>query len=371
MAETIISIKNLHKEYGDVTPIKNLDLDVKKGEIISIIGPSGTGKSTLLRCINRLETPTSGSIVIDGRDVCDPGTDLPSVRKKMGMVFQSFNLFPHKTVVENIMMPQMDLKDVSEGEAYEEALRQLDRVGLRSKEKQYPDELSGGQKQRVAIARALAMHPDIVLFDEPTSALDPTMVSEVTSVIRDLAGTGLTMLIVTHEMRLAQDVSTRVIFMSDGGIYEQGTPDQIFHHPEKQGTKEFVFRVRSWNYTISGAGVDMYEMFASLDTFCKNQFLGRDVTNHCMNAIEEMTAFGIIPSLRGSDATVDLQLESGEGGSDVSLVVDHRALGAEYDPLSELDEISGKIVANVLTKVDSRSDGAYAGTPGVTTYTVS
>ena len=179
------------------------------------------------------------------------------------------------------------------------------------------------------------------------------------------------MLIVTHEMRLAQDVSTRVIFMSDGGIYEQGTPDQIFHHPEKQGTKEFVFRVRSWNYTISGAGVDMYEMFASLDTFCKNQFLGRNVTNHCMNAIEEMTAFGIIPSLRGSDATVDLQLESGEGGSDVSLVVDHRALGAEYDPLSELDEISKKIVTNVLTKVESRSDGAYAGTSGVTTYTVS
>ena len=367
MSDNIIIIKNLRKTYDNVTPIESLDLDVKRGEVISIIGPSGTGKSTLLRCINRLETPTSGSIMIEGVDVCGHGVDLPPIRKKMGMVFQSFNLFSHKTVVENIMMPQMDLKDASAREAYDEAKKQLERVGLGAKENSFPDELSGGQKQRVAIARALAMHPDIMLFDEPTSALDPTMVSEVTSVIRDLAGTGLTMLIVTHEMKLAEDVSTRVIFMSDGGIYEQGTPEMIFHHPEKQGTREFVFRVRSWNYTISGAGVDMYEMFASLDTFCKNHFMGSEAAGHCMNAIEEMTAFGIVPALRGSDKTIELRLEAGEGDNGVSLIVDHSALGDGFDPLAGLDEISGKIVANILDKADGDDKDTQ---PGVTRYMV-
>ena len=205
---SLIEIKNLRKEYSDAVPLQDVNLNVEEGEIISIIGPSGTGKSTLLRCINRLETPTSGSIQVDGANVCDAGTDLASVRRKMGMVFQSFNLFGHKTAVENVMMPQQDLLGTSAKDAYAEAMEQLRRVGLESKARKFPHELSGGQKQRVAIARALAMHPKIMLFDEPTSALDPTMVSEVTSVIRDLAGTGLTMLIVTREMRLARDVST-------------------------------------------------------------------------------------------------------------------------------------------------------------------
>ena len=198
----------------DVVPLKGVNANIEAGEVISIIGPSGTGKSTLLRCINRLETPTSGQIIVDGVDVCAPGADLARLRKSMGMVFQSFNLFPHKMAVENIMLPQQSLLGKSAREAYEEAMKQLERVGLADRARQYPDELSGGQKQRVAIARALAMHPQILLFDEPTSALDPTMVSEVLSVIRDLAGTGLTMLLVTHEMRLARHVSDRVFFMT-------------------------------------------------------------------------------------------------------------------------------------------------------------
>ena len=190
---SLIEIRNLRKEYSpDVVPLKGVNADIEAGEVISIIGPSGTGKSTLLRCINRLETPTSGQIIVDGVDVCAPGTDLARLRKSMGMVFQSFNLFPHKMAVENIMLPQQSLLGKSAREAYEEAMKQLERVGLADRARQYPDELSGGQKQRVAIARALAMHPQILLFDEPTSALDPTMVSEVLSVIRDLAGTGLT-----------------------------------------------------------------------------------------------------------------------------------------------------------------------------------
>ena len=176
---SLIEIKNLRKAYPEAVPLENVSVNIDAGEVVSIIGPSGTGKSTFLRCINRLETPTSGEIWVDGVNVCDPKTDLPSIRKKMGMVFQSFNLFPHKMVAENIMMPQQQLLGVSRADAYREAVTQLARVGLESKARAYPDELSGGQKQRVAIARALAMHPKIMLFDEPTSALDPNMVSEV------------------------------------------------------------------------------------------------------------------------------------------------------------------------------------------------
>ena len=195
---SLIEIKGLRKEYPDVVPLKDVNVNIEEGEVISVIGPSGTGKSTFMRCINRLETPTAGSIIVDGDDVCDPKTDLAAVRRKMGMVFQSFNLFPHKTIAENVMMPQQDILGTPAKEAYAEAMRQLERVGLDGKARKFPHELSGGQKQRAAIARALAMKPKIMLFDEPTSALDPTMVSEVLSVIKSLAGSGLTMLIVTH-----------------------------------------------------------------------------------------------------------------------------------------------------------------------------
>ena len=225
---SLIEIKNLRKAYPNAVPLENVSVNIDAGEVISIIGPSGTGKSTFLRCINGLEKPTSGEIWVDGVNVCDPNTDLPTIRKKMGMVFQSFNLFPHKMAAENIMMPQQQLLGVSAADAYQEAIVQLAKVGLEAKARAYPDELSGGQKQRVAIARALAMHPKIMLFDEPTSALDPNMVSEVLSVITNLAKTGLTMLIVTHEMRFAREVSSRVFYMDEGIIYEEGTPEEIF-----------------------------------------------------------------------------------------------------------------------------------------------
>ena len=242
---SLIEIKNLCKKYKDVTPLNDISVNIEEGEVVSVIGPSGAGKSTFLRCINRLETPTSGSIMVDGIDVCDPKTDLTEVRKKMGMVFQNFNLFGHKTVVENIMMPQQDLLGKTPKEAYDEALKQLKVVGLEAKARSFPDELSGGQKQRVAIARALAMHPKIMLFDEPTSALDPTMVAEVLSVIRNLAGTGLTMIIVTHEMKFAAEVADKVIFMDDGVILEEGTPSEIFNQPKNERTRQFLARILS------------------------------------------------------------------------------------------------------------------------------
>ena len=257
---SLIEIRNLKKEYDNAVPLRGINADIEEGEVISIIGPSGTGKSTLLRCINRLETPTSGTVTVDGVNVCDPSADLPKVRRIMGMVFQSFNLFPHKMAVENIMIPQQSLLGKSPQDAYSEAMEQLARVGLADKARHYPDELSGGQKQRVAIARALAMHPKILLFDEPTSALDPTMVSEVLSVIRDLAGTGLTMLIVTHEMRLAKNVSDRIFFMNEGEICEEGPPEQIFENPLREATRNFIFRIRNWNYKLSPTEQDFPAM---------------------------------------------------------------------------------------------------------------
>lgn len=321
---SLIEIRNLRKEYSpDVVPLKGVNANIEAGEVISIIGPSGTGKSTLLRCINRLETPTSGQIIVDGVDVCAPGTDLARLRKSMGMVFQSFNLFPHKMAVENIMLPQQSLLGKSAREAYEEAMKQLERVGLADKARQYPDELSGGQKQRVAIARALAMHPQILLFDEPTSALDPTMVSEVLSVIRDLAGTGLTMLLVTHEMRLARHVSDRVFFMTDGEIYEEGSPEQIFEHPLREGTRNFIFRIRSWTCILSPSSRDFHGMTGSLEKFCKDQFLGRRQAMNCQLAVEELVVSFLLPAIeRAGQGAFQLTLFAGEEGAERKLMID-------------------------------------------------
>ena len=239
----MISVSHLQKNFNGVSVLKDVNAEIEKGEVISIIGPSGTGKSTFLRCLNRLETPDGGRIVVDGQDVTDPKTDIPAVRRKMGMVFQNFNLFGNLTVIGNIMAAQCDLLKKTPAEAKAKAMELLARVGLAEKANALPDELSGGQKQRIAIARALAMDPDIILFDEPTSALDPTMVGEVLAVIKDLAKTGMTMLIVTHEMGFARDVSTRIFYMDEGVVYEEGTSDEIFNRPRKPKTIDFVGRV--------------------------------------------------------------------------------------------------------------------------------
>ena len=241
----MIRIEHLRKEYQIAVPIKDLSVEINKGDIISVIGPSGTGKSTFLRCLNRLEDPTSGKIFVDGKEITDPKCNLNIIRRKMGMVFQSFNLFNNLNVIENITSAPVQLLKIPKKQAYEEGLALLERVGLKDKAENYPDELSGGQKQRIAIARAIAMKPEILLFDEPTSALDPTMIGEVLSVIRSLAKEGMTMMIVTHEMKFAQEVSNRVFYMDDGGIYEDGTAEQIFEHPEKELTRRFIQRFRT------------------------------------------------------------------------------------------------------------------------------
>ena len=243
MTETLIKIENLHKSFGKNEVLKGINLEIKRGEVVVIIGPSGSGKSTLLRSMNLLEEATNGKVIFEGVDITDKKNDLFAMREKMGMVFQQFNLFPNMTVMENITLSPIKTKGERKEVAEKRAQELLEKVGLPDKTTAYPQSLSGGQQQRIAIARGLAMEPDVLLFDEPTSALDPEMVGEVLAVMQDLAKSGMTMVIVTHEMGFAREVADRVIFMADGVVVEDGTPEQIFEQTQEQRTKDFLSKV--------------------------------------------------------------------------------------------------------------------------------
>ena len=239
----MIKIKNLKKKYGELEVLKGISTEIKEGEVISIIGPSGSGKSTFLRCINRLEEPTSGEIKINNTNILEHGVDINKIREEVGMVFQHFNLYPHKTVLENITLGPIRLKKMSKSEAEKLAVELLEKVGLADQKDVYPNKLSGGQKQRVAIARALAMNPKVILFDEPTSALDPEMIGEVLEVMRELANAGMTMIVVTHEMGFARNVANRVFFMDEGYILEDAKPQDLFDNPKTERAREFLDKV--------------------------------------------------------------------------------------------------------------------------------
>lgn len=239
----MIDVKNLHKYFGFLEVLKGIDCHIDKGECVCVIGPSGSGKSTFLRCLNLLETPTKGDIVIDDMHLTEKNFDVDAMRKRVGMVFQHFNLFPHLTILENVTLAPIRHKMMTEEQAKEKAMELLNRVGVGDKADNYPAQLSGGQKQRVAIARSLALSPEVMLFDEPTSALDPEMVGEVLEVMKQLAKEGMTMVVVTHEMGFAREVANRVFFMDGGGILEEGTPEQIFDHPQEERTKTFLSKV--------------------------------------------------------------------------------------------------------------------------------
>ncbi len=284
----MIRVQHLSKHYNSVAVLKDISTEIRTGEVVSIIGPSGSGKSTFLRCLNGLERPTGGTIEVDGVKLFDRGTDIEAVRQKMNMVFQSFNLFAHLTALENLTLAPIKLKGMDSRSAETEAMALLRLVGLAGKAAHYPHELSGGQKQRVAIARCLAMAPQIILLDEPTSALDPTMVSEVLSVIRRLARDGMTMAIVTHEMEFARDVSNRVFYMDEGGIYEEGTPEAIFDHPQKEKTRAFVNRIRSHACRVGSADYDLYAMNAGIEAFCEKHILPRKTRHNLLLAVEEL-----------------------------------------------------------------------------------
>ena len=269
----MISVQHLSKSFVNpdgqlLTVLKDVNCEIQSGEVISIIGPSGTGKSTFLRTLNLLDPPTGGTILLDGENILKKGYPVHKLRQKMGMVFQSFNLFDHMTVLENVMYAPCKILGMSKEEAREEAMALLRKVGMADKADAWPDSLSGGQKQRAAIARCLTMKPEAILFDEPTSALDPTMVGEVLSVIRALAKEGMTMLIVTHEMKFARDVSTRIFFMNEGIIYEDGTPQQVFESPRRSATKAFVQRIRKAVFEVDGPDFDFPGMYTSMARFC-------------------------------------------------------------------------------------------------------
>ncbi len=343
----MIQINNLSKHYGDLVVLKDVNATINKGDIISLIGPSGTGKSTFLRCLNLLETPTGGSIFIDGIPLLDKATNVPKLRQRMGMVFQSFNLYAHLSVIENLIIGPVKLLGKKKKEALEKGMGLLKLVGLAEKANNFPDELSGGQKQRVAIARCMAMEPEILLFDEPTSALDPTMVSEVLAVIRRLSKEGMTMIIVTHEMEFARNMSNRIFYMDEGIIYEEGTPDEIFDHPQKEKTKEFINRIRSIDFQLTSENYDLYAIQAAMQVFCEKHMLTPAVTSFTLHIAEELLLL-----LKNFSNTL-LRLSYSEKISAISLICE--SAGEAYNPFQDetmKDDIGIRIILARCQNVD-------------------
>ena len=293
----MIEIIDLQKTYHVNPILKGITTTIKDGEIIAIIGGSGCGKSTFIRCINMLGKPSGGKVILDGEEISKEGYDLSQISHKIGMVFQSFNLFNHLTVIENIMLPQMNTLKVSKQEAYDNAIALLKQVNLSSKVFSYPSALSGGQKQRVAIARTLAMNPEVILFDEPTSALDPTMVNEVKAVIKSLTTTGKTMIIVTHDMEFAKSIAHRVFFMNEGIIYEEGTPDEIFNHPKRDKTRQFVQGLKVLNLTIESNHYDFLESTSQIESYCQKNQIPNEKAYHLQALFEEVCDQILIPEM--------------------------------------------------------------------------
>ena len=346
----MLSIRGLCKSYGPNEVLKNIDVDINKGDVISIIGPSGCGKSTFMRCLNYLDPATSGEIYFNGKLIEDNPKDLALLRQKMGMVFQSFNLFSNMTIVENAMLGPVNLLGLSRQEAYDRSMDLLKTVGLGHKPLAYPDELSGGQRQRAAIARTLAMQPEAILFDEPTSALDPAMVGEVLGVMKMLAEKGTTMLIVTHEMNFAKNVSNRIFYMDDKGIYEDGTPEQIFDNPVRPKTRDFIFHVKTFNYTIRPAEFDYYEMLGQVQIFMRKQLLEDARIQRVSQVLEEAIYHVVLEA--GEDVRTELGIRYTEKTGDIELDFTNVNGGATY-PYEGMDEISRRVLDGYTTSVES------------------
>jgi len=333
----MIRIEHLRKEYPTAVPLKDVNVEIHKGDVISVIGPSGTGKSTLIRCINLLDKPTSGKIFVDGEEIRAKDSDVARIRRKMGMVFQHFNLFPHMTVIENIMAAPIDLLGKSRQEAYDKGIELLRKVGLADKALNYPDVMSGGQKQRVAIARTLAMEPEIILFDEPTSALDPTMIGEVQAVIRDLAKQGTTMIIVTHEMKFAREVCNRVFYMDQGGVYEDGPPEQIFDNPQKERTRQFIRHLKVLEYPITSKDFDFIGLNTQIEEFGRKHRISQRIIYNIQAYVEEMCVQILLPQI-DSPFEMLITIEYSEDKDDADVVL--RYSGTAFDPTKTDNELS-------------------------------
>jgi polar amino acid transport system ATP-binding protein len=349
----MIKVEHLSKSYGDLCVLRDVTVEIRKGEVVSIIGPSGAGKSTFLRCLNLLEHPSGGTIHVDGMNILDRKADIARVRQRMNMVFQSFNLFAHLSVLENLTLGPIKLKGMGRTAAEAKAMDLLRLVGLAEKAGSYPNELSGGQQQRVAIARCLAMDPEIILFDEPTSALDPTMVSEVLSVMRQLARNGMTMAVVTHEMEFARDVSNRVFYMDEGLIYEEGTPEQIFGNPLREKTRSFVHRIRSYHCRIASPDFDRYAMYAEVEAFCEKHILPKKTRYNLMVAIDELLEI-YKPEIR--HAPLDLGVTYSEKTDALEVALERS--GEWPHPLEsnpQPDDIGLRLIRGVSETIDYRA----------------
>ena len=348
----MIELIHLEKKYENVVPLRDVNAVINDGDVISIIGPSGTGKSTLIRCIDLLERPTGGKIILDGEEITAQGYDVTLARRKMGMVFQSFNLFGHLTVIENLMQPQMDILKRSKPEAYAKGLELLKRVGLAGRELQYPEQLSGGQKQRVAIARTLAMDPEVILLDEPTSALDPTMVGEVQSVIRDLAKTGKTMMIVTHELNFARAICNRVFYMDQGGIYEDGSPEQIFDKPQKQETRRFIQKLKVLELVIDRIDFDFAGMGTDIDRYCMQNDVPPRTKYRIRLTFEELVTRILKDVLTQTPLLVNI--EYSQKNEETMITVEYD--GERFDPADSEDSLSYKLLKGTLEDLSYRYD---------------
>ncbi len=350
----MINVENLEKKFGDLVVLKNVNANIEKGEVISIIGPSGTGKSTFLRCLNLLETPTNGRIFVDGIDILDKNSNIPKIRQKMGMVFQSFNLFHHLSVLENLTIGPINLLKKNPKEAEKNALRLLKIVGLAEKANSFDDELSGGQKQRVAIARCLSMDPEIILFDEPTSSLDPTMVSEVLSVIRRLAQDGMTMIIVTHEMDFARDVSDRVFYMDEGIIYEEGSSDQIFENPQKDKTNAFINQIRNLHYHINSPDYDLYALNAKVNTFLEKHFFPNNKIDKVILLLEELMEL-YKSKFEKIEANIILAYSEKKSETEISF-----SYSGDKNNILESDDIEDTIPITLITNISKEIHYKYS-----------
>ncbi len=345
----MIRVEHLQKTYDNgVTVLKDVNCVVNRGDVISIIGPSGTGKSTFLNCLNLLEQPTGGEIYIKGENILDPKCNVPKVRQKMGMVFQNFNLFDHLSIMDNLTLGPVKLLGKTREEAEAKGYELLKMVGLAEKAGAMPSQLSGGQKQRIAIARTLAMEPEIILFDEPTSALDPTMVSEVLSVIRTLASTGITMLIVTHEMNFARDVSNRIFFMDKGYIWEDGSPEQVFENPKTNEARIFINRIRGLHFDIESADYDLYKFNSMIEQFGVKYFFSNERITSLLHVIEEVLA--ILDCNRG--ISIDMEYSEKEGEVTVRVLQKGRAESILDD--ENIDELALAIIRGSCKNVEER-----------------
>ena len=342
----MISVKNLCKSYDGLQILKDVNIDFPDGSTTVIIGGSGCGKSTLLRCLNLLEKPDCGTIEIDGEDIVT-AKNVDKLRQKLGMVYQSFNLFSHLSVLENIILAPMKVKKISKEEAISKAYELLKMVGMENRATHMPDQLSGGQKQRVAIARALAMEPEVMLFDEPTSALDPTMVDEVETVIKRLVDSGMTSIIVTHEMRFARNIASNILFLADGGVYEEGSPDQIFDNPQKDLTRRFIYRSRMYEEALNKTDIDIYELCSRIRQYAIAYGLTRKQSKGIEYFCEEL----IYPLIMFNNAV--LRIIADENRNEYSITAEFKGLNKDPLSLECIDELGLSIVKAYSSSLNS------------------